>query len=499
MSDPPREPPASPSPDDEPSLRAYEFPVPERPTSATPTEHDLEQESPGGILARGHDPYAALRYEDYRRYLAGSLVATIGQQMTAVAVGWELYERTHSATALGLVGLVQALPIILLALPAGHTADLFDRKRIVLAMLATVAALAFNLAATSYYHAGLPATAATRATNAGLAWLARTLGESETTFTDPSVPVFYLLLLLISIAAAFLDPARAALLPRIVPMRSFNNAVTWSSSGFQIASMVGPAAGGLVIGFLDGRRYCFAVVYLLSATCVLIMLAFFAGIRGKYEPGSGAARDVSLDSLVAGLRFVRRSKIILATITLDMFAVLFGGATALLPLFAKDILLSDATALGWLRAAPSLGALLTALILAHLPPMRRAGITLLWSVAGFGVATIVFGLSHWFWLSFVMLLLTGAFDNVSVVVRHTLVQVLTPDALRGRVSAINYVFIGTSNELGAFESGITAAVFGPVLSVVGGGVGTIAVVLAVALIWPQVRRLGRLDAAQAPE
>jgi hypothetical protein len=201
---------------------------------------------------------------------------------------------------------------------------------------------------------------------------------------------------------------------------------------------------------------------------------------------------VSLDSLLAGLRFVFQTKLLLAALTLDLFAVLLGGATALLPVFARDVLKVGPDGLGWLRAAPSLGALLTALALAHLPPLRRAGRSLLWSVAGFGAATIVFGLSRWYPLSFLMLALTGAFDNVSVVVRGVLVQTLTPEAMRGRVAAVNVLFIGSSNELGAFESGATAYLFGPVVSVVGGGLGTVLVVLAVALRWPEVLRLGSL-------
>jgi MFS family permease len=307
----------------------------------------------------------------------------------------------------------------------------------------------------------------------------------------------FVFLFLIGIARAFKDPARSALLPRVVPRATFNNAVAWSSSGMQIAAMVGPALGGLLVALFEPQPYSFALVYVCDALCAATMFGLFLPIAGGAY--SGSDRSVSLRTLAAGMRFVWSTKIILATITLDMFAVLLGGATALLPIFARDILHSGALGLGWLRAAPSVGALIVAIVLAHMPPMQHAGRTLLWSVIGFGVATIIFGLSHSFWLSFAMLLLTGAFDNISVVVRHTLVQMLTPDELRGRVSAINYVFIGTSNELGAFESGITAALFGPVVSVVAGGVGTIAVVLAVAAIWPQVRRCGRLDASALAE
>jgi MFS family permease len=223
------------------------------------------------------------------------------------------------------------------------------------------------------------------------------------------------------------------------------------------------------------------------------MITLAAFIRP--HAGPRVREPLSLDSLLAGVRFVRQTKLILATITLDLFAVLLGGATALLPIFARDILMVGPSGLGWLRAAPSIGALLMALTIAHRPPFRRAGRALLWAVTGFGVSTIVFGLSRDFVLSLCMLALTGALDNISIVVRGTLVQVLTPDTMRGRVSAVNAVFIGSSNELGGFESGITAQLFGPVASVVGGGIGTILVVLVVMLLWPEVLRLGSLHQA----
>jgi len=250
--------------------------------------------------------------------------------------------------------------------------------------------------------------------------------------------------------------------------------------------MLGPALGGFVLG-VTGQA---VGAYLLACTCSLAGTILFAGICPR--PVERHTGGMSLASLLAGVRFVWQHKLILATITLDLFAVLLGGATALLPVFARDILDVGPVGLGWLRAAPSLGALLMAIVLAHMPPLRRAGPVLLISVAGFGVATIVFGLSQNFALSFAMLAMTGALDNISVVVRGTLVQVLTPDAMRGRVSAVNAIFIGSSNELGAFESGVTAQLFGTVVSVVAGGVGTVVVVLAAAWTWPQVLRLDSL-------
>jgi MFS family permease len=277
-----------------------------------------------------------------------------------------------------------------------------------------------------------------------------------------------------------------------VPREAFANAVTWGSSNFEIGSMIGPAIAGVLIA-----QFGVGTVYALDALCSLAFIGFLLPIRIEQQLAQPARHAFS--DLFAGLSFVWRTKVILATLTLDLFAVLLGGAIALLPIFAEQILHVGPVGLGWLRAAPAFGAMAMALTLTHLPPMRRAGVTLLWSVAGFGVATIVFGLSRSFWLSLAALALTGAFDNISVVVRHTLVQLRTPDPMRGRVSAVNNVFIGSSNELGAFESGITAALFGPVISVVGGGIGVLLVVLGVGWMWPEVRRIGALHDPPEPD
>ena len=282
-------------------------------------------------------------------------------------------------------------------------------------------------------------------------------------------------------------PARWAILPQVVPRELLLSAVTWKTSAWQVAAMAGPALGGLVIALAGGATTC----YVLNAGCSAVVIGLTASLRLCAAPRD--SQPVSLRSLLAGLRFVFRTDLILATITLDLLAVFLGGATALLPIYARDILRIGPSGLGWLRAAPSIGSFLMALVLAHRPPMRRAGKSLLWAVAGFGIATIVFGLSRNPYLSFAMLLLTGALDNISVVVRQTLVQLLTPDDMRGRVSAINAIFIASSNELGAFESGLAARLFGTVGSVVGGGIGTVLVVLCVAAIWPNVSSLGSLQ------
>lgn len=416
-------------------------------------DHGLSSQTQPASLP--HDPYAALRLRDYRLFAVGSVLLVISEQMQSVAVGWELYERTGSALALGWVGLVQALPVIGLALPAGGMADRFDRRHIVLVTQVLMAICSLTLAVLS--------------------------------FQQGSIALIYTCLFVSGIARAFHNPASAAFLPQLVPIRAFGNAVMWNSSGFQVASMAGPAIGGLLIA-LQGEA---ALVYVVDALLVLASFGCLAFIGGRQQQPSPEAP--SFKTLVAGISFVWRSKLILAALTLDMFAVLLGGATTLLPIFAKDILQVGPAEFGWLRAAPAIGAFVMAFSLAHLPPLRQAGKTLLWAVAGFGVVTVGFGLSRWFWLSLLMLVLSGALDNISVVVRHTLVQLRTPDYMRGRVSAVNSVFIGSSNELGGFESGVAAALFGPVLAVVGGGIGTVAVVLAVAFTWPQIRALGSLE------
>jgi MFS family permease len=408
-----------------------------------------------------HDPYAALRHADYRCLLSGNMLASIGTEMQSVAVGWELYQRTDSAAALGLVGLVQFLPVFFLSLPAGHAADRYSRRALLMSAQGLMACASLGLAVLSMFHG--------------------------------PVPLLYLCVLTAGISQAFNSPARWALVPQVVPDRALTNAITWNSSGWQVASMFGPALGGLVLA-VAGQA---AAAYLLASLCSLTCAGLIWRIRSR--PVARHAEPISFRSLLAGAAFVWRTKLILATLTLDLFAVLLGGATALLPIFARDILDVGPSGLGWLRAAPPVGAFMMAVALAHRPPMRRAGRTLLAAVAGFGLATVVFGLSCNFALSFCALALTGALDNISVVVRGTLVQVLAPDAMRGRVSAVNAIFISSSNQLGAFESGITAALFGPVLSVVGGGIGTVVVVLAVMWTWPEVVRLGPLQSAEAAD
>ena len=402
-----------------------------------------------------HDPYAALRFLDFRLLLSGRFITSFGNEMVSFAIAWELWLRTHSAFALGMVGLVQVIPVILLSLPAGHVADQYNRRRIVL-----ISQLSTGLCA------------------CGLAFLS---------YTNGHLALVYLCLFGIGVARAFNDPAASTLVPETVPPHLFSSAATWNSSTWQTASILGPAVAGLIVGFAGDVTY----IYVFGAVAAITFTVLLGMIKGRQLPL--ARKSATWASLVEGFKFMRDTKIILAAITLDMFAVLFGGAVALLPIYATDILHVGPQGMGVMRAAPSVGALLMAFTLAHLPPMKNAGRTLLLAVAGFGVFTIIFGLSTWFWLSVLMLALLGGLDNISVVIRSTLLLTQTPDEMRGRISGVNSIFIGISNELGSFESGFAAALFGPIIAVVGGGVCTILVVLAIAKIWPEMRDLKTLD------
>lgn len=404
--------------------------------------------------------YRVLAIPEYRRFLTGNLLALFGSQMQTVAVGWELYERTGRPLDLGLVGVAQVVPVVALALPAGQLIDRLDRRRVIMAALSVFVLCSAGLAAASYWRLSI-------------GWI-------------------YACLVLNGAARAFHQPAKSALMPTLVPPALFTSAVTWSTSGFQLATIVGPGIGGLVLGWFGKASW----VYLLNALLCVVFGLLMTAVPPRPAP---ARHPVTLRTLLGGVEFVWKTKLILGALALDMFAVLLGGAEALLPVYAR-LLDAGPQGLGWLRAAPGAGALLTSILLAHLPPIRRAGPTLLWSIAGFGAATIVFGLARNFWLAWAMLFLTGALDMISVIIRHTLVQTSTPDAMRGRVSAVNGVFISVSNELGAFESGLVAQwfarahdpAFGPTVAVVSGGIGTILVVLSTAVLVPAVRRYGKL-------
>ena len=411
-----------------------------------------------------HDPYEALRYRNFRVLLIGRFLAGLGDQMVGVALGWELYERTGDAFYLGLMGLIEVIPVILLSLPAGHLADHSSRRKIVLVTKSSLALLSLLLAICS--ASGSPL------------WL------------------FFMCILGIGIARAYQNPASSNLIQLTIPPELYPNAITWNNNMWQLSAAIGPAIGGAIIAVTNNHPGVknAVPVYVLDVFFGLAYVFAVASIRGKEEVKARTA--ATWDSVKEGMRFLKQSPILMSVITLDLFAVLLGGAVALLPVFAKDILKVGPVGLGWMRAMPSVGAVLMALTIAHRPPFRRAGVTMLTVVAGFGAATIVFGLSTLFPLSLAMLFLLGAFDNVSVVIRSTLLMLRTPDSMRGRVSAVNSVFIGASNELGAFESGFAARLLGTVNATVLGGIGTILVVAVVALAWPQLRTLTTMQPEQ---
>jgi MFS family permease len=454
----------------------YESPIGDRP------------EITGATIPR-HDPYAAFRSRGFSFFTSGNLLSIIGRQMLAVAVEWEIYARTHSATALGLVGLVFAIPIVGLSLPAGYLADRISRKQILIVSQIFSAITSALLALVSWKHLAIPYSSVLRSSNNGLSAIATIFERHQTAFhfDDASIPIIYVLLFVGAVARTFGWAARSSFFPTLVPRDAFSNAVTWNNTVFQIGSVLGPAVSGFLVAHIG-----FPIVYTIDAITASVFFLLVLPIPRAKDAGRRAIEG-TWRGLVAGLKFVFSRKVILATITLDLFAVLLGGAAALLPIFADQILHCGPIGLGWMRAAPAIGAFAMALCVAHLPPMQSAGRSLLWCVAGFGVATVVFGLSKVFWLSLSMLLLAGALDSVSVIIRGSIVQLVTPDEMRGRVSAVNNIFIGTSNEFGALESGLTAALFGPVISVVAGGIGTILVVMSAAWKWPEIRKIGALD------
>jgi MFS family permease len=380
------------------------------------------------------------------------MAALIGTQIQGVAIGWEMYQRTGEALALGLVGLAQAAPTMVLALPAGYLADRYSRRKVLILSLGGMTMTSLCLAFLSF-------------TQGSIAWM-------------------YALLVLDAAFGAIGRPARSALLPQLVPREVFPNAVAWNMSTMQVGRVVGPALSGFIVLWNVPGAYVGAAVG--SGLCAILLQ------RMTFRSTGGAASEAPMKALFGGLEFLRGNRLILTLMSLDMFAVLFGGAVYLLPIFAEEILKVGPEGFGWLRAAPAVGAFCMALLIAHLPPMQKAGRNLLLAVGAFGAVTIVFGISDSFWLSFAMLFLTGVFDNVSMVIRHTLIQLSTPDAMRGRVSAVTGVFTSASNELGGLESGVMAHYFGPIFSVVSGGIGTIFVVIVTGLVSPRLRTHGAL-------
>jgi MFS family permease len=403
---------------------------------------------------------APFRYPDFVSYEAGRLFIVLALEMQSVAVGWQVYDITRRALDLGLVGLAQFLPGIFLFLISGHVADRFDRRYLLL--------LCYG----------------------GFALCSGLLLEISWRGTA-SVHAIYVVLVLLGVVRSFSAPAGRALLPQLVPVEVFPSAVAWNASVFQGATIMGPVLGGLIYAMFRGPAAVYATA-MAGAGIGLFALSQIQHRRRARRP-----EEVSLGSVLAGFRYVWRQKLILGSISLDMFAVLLGGAVALLPVYAREILHTGPWGLGLLRSAPGVGAGVMAIVLAHRPLRGRVGATMLWCVAGFGVFTIVFGLSHNMAISLAALTLVGATDMVSVVIRATLVQLATPDGMRGRVNAIDMLFIGTSNEFGEFESGLTAQWLGAVPAVVLGGVGTLVVIAIWAWRFPELRRADQIISVEA--
>ena len=412
-----------------------------------------------GDSSRADSPRAraAFQYPNFRYYTVARFLTTVSSEMQSVAVGWQVYALTHRPVDLGYVGLAQFLPGICLFLLAGHTADRIPRLRILRTCCGAFSVCSLLLLAITMHglHSAAP---------------------------------IYAVLVLNGIVRAFNAPASQAFVPLLVAAKDFPNAVAWSASVFQTATIAGPMIGGLMYGFLGSPVW----VYGFAAAAYLGGLVSISQI--KLAQPSRVPSAASLHFVLDGMRFIWANKPIFGAISLDLFAVLLGGAVALLPVYAREILKIGAVGLGILRSAPGVGAVLTSVALAYWPLRSKAGAIMLWCVFGFGMATVVFGISHSFWLSLFMLFLTGATDTVSVIVRSTLTQLATPDHMRGRVSAVNMVFIGASNEVGQFESGLTAQWFGTVPAVVLGGIGTMVVVSLWSVLFPGLRKLDGLNA-----
>lgn len=419
--------------------------LPADPTTATP-----------------HDPYAALRLPDFRRYISARVLLTVATRVQGLVVSWQIFHLTKDPLALGLIGLSEAVPSIVVSLYAGYLADSVRRKNIIVATVTVLLLCAVALA-------GL-------ASPYGLGLLAK-----DSLYTLPLYGVIFVS----GLARGFMGPATFSFMPQLLPERGLlPNAITWSSTSWQTAAVLGPAIGGFLIAKLG-----VANSYIVSAVLLGLALTQFASIAGRELPPTEGEKLSLKDSVLSGMRFIFSNQLVLAALSLDMFAVLFGGAVALLPVFASDILKVGATGFGQLEAAPAVGSVLMAIYLTYYPMRRYAGRKLLWAVAGFGLATIAFALSTNFFLSLFLLFLTGVFDSVSVIVRSTLIHTYTPEYMKGRVSAVNNIFIGSSNEIGAFESGAAARLLGTVRSVVFGGLMTMLVVAVTAWKADKLRRL----------
>ena len=411
----------------------------------------------------------AFRSRDFRLYQMARLFVILGAEAQSVAVAWQVYQITHSALSLGYTGLALFLPGLFFMLPAGHVADRYDKRHVILACYTLQAVCTAALLWISLHRIG-------------------------------SIVPIYAVLFLIGTGRCFSGPAASAMLPSLVPKDDFVNAVTWGATVYQTANATGPMVGGLLFTasmVALGRWQGAPVVYVFTLTMMCTFLVLVGLIKMRQVGGPKKAFEMS--TVLAGLKYVAQTRLLLGSISLDLFAVLLGGAVALMPIFAHDVLHAGPKGLGLLRAMPSLGALAVSLTLVLRPIERRAGKTMLVCVGIFGAATVLFGLSRSFWVSMVALLLVGASDMVSVVVRSSVLQLATPEEMRGRVSAVNWLFIGASNEFGEFESGVTAHWWGAVPAVVIGGVASLAVTAMSAVVFPALRRADKLTAESLME
>lgn len=406
------------------------------------------------------NPYAALRVRDFRLFILSRLFITLAIQIQGVVVGWQIYEITKDPLSLGLIGLAEALPAITVSLYAGHLADIVERKKII---LVCVIILSFCSIALLYF------------TTAAGAFILQ----------YGTFPI-YAIIFFTGLARGFLSPANFSFMPQLVDRSLYQNAITWNSAIWQTAAVGGPMVGGLIYGFFG-----ISAAYTADALLVMTALACYSIIPGRPVPAITAEQGI-YEKIKAGIKFVFKNQIILSAISLDLFAVLFGGAVALLPIFADEILHVGKIGLGFLRSAPAIGALVMAVYITHYPIRKHIGKILLWCVAGFGLCMIAFALSTSFILSMVILILSGMFDSVSVIVRGTLIHTLTPENMKGRVSAVNSMFIGSSNEIGMLESGVAARVMGVVPSVIFGGCMTLAVVVTTAWKATKLRALDKV-------
>ena len=393
------------------------------------------------------DPYIAMRFPEFRSYIVMRFLFTFAYQVQAVVIGWHIYQLTKDPLSLGLIGLAEAIPSIMVTLYGGYIADKSDKKKLLIWIIGSMLCCSAILTVVTTDE------------------VLRLIGQT------PVIIIIYIMIFFIGITRGFYSPTAFALMAQIIPKEHYTNSSTWNSGSWQIASIMGPAVGGLLYAF-SGITACFLVIVTFLALALGCILFFVKNYPAYFVP-----KENIFKSLSEGIQFVFKSRMILGALSLDMFSVFFGGAVALMPIFAHDILKVGAEGLGFMRAAPAFGAVITMFILAKYPPMNKPWRNLLLAVAGFGISIICFGLSRNFYLTLLCLFFEGAFDSVSVIIRSTILQILTPEEMRGRVSAVNGIFINSSNEIGAFESGATARLMGTIPSVIFGGSMTILIVI----------------------